>query len=316
MDGRKAPHLRELCLETSRSLREMSLTALAKRIPLFSSEVPSLQRLALCCDVPPVEFGPNLALPPSMFPGLSELELTKMGELDHSLCLRMLYGLPNLRILKVMDVKFGAAVVARRSQRVVLESLEELTLEDSNILMLEPLLRSLSTPNLRLLSCIKVESFQFFSSSMKKNLSNLRKLNLQCMQLSAAVEGSKSKWMWKLYSFMPELTSVHVDSASHGLTAPLMQCGGPRGSRIQRSENKRALLPALSEISASGFAGNEIVKLVEARRDQGVPVKAVCIDRSSVSSGVVSFKHWEVLRGLVDTLRWVDVDDDGLKLYY
>ncbi len=157
MDGRKAPHLRELCLETSRSLREMSLTALAKRIPLFSSEVPSLQRLALCCDVPPVEFGPKLALPPSMFPGLSELELTKMGELDHSLCLRMLYGLPNLRILKVMDVKFGAAVVARRSQRVVLESLEELTLEDSNILMLEPLLRSLSTPNLRLLSCIKVE---------------------------------------------------------------------------------------------------------------------------------------------------------------
>ncbi len=77
------------------------------------------------------------------------------------------------------------------------------------------------------------------------------------------------------------------------------------GSRIKRLWKT---LPALSEISVSGFAGDDIIELVKERRDQGVPVEVVRIDRRSIVSGAVALKHWEVLRGLVDTLSWFDAE--------
>ncbi len=60
-----------------------------------------------------------------------------------------------------------------------------------------------------------------------------------------------------------------------------------------------------------GFTGDDIIKLVKVRREQGVPLKSVRIDKGSVVSGAVSLKDWESLRSLVDTLSWFDTDTDS-----
>ncbi len=65
---------------------------------------------------------------------------------------------------------------------------------------------------------------------------------------------------------MPKVTSIHIDSASQA-SAPLIQ----DSVSLQRFVKKQVLLPALSEISVSGFTGDDIIELVKARREQAVP---------------------------------------------
>jgi len=239
---------------------------------------------------------------------LRELELAKMERLDHSLCFGILRGLPNLRVLKFIDIAFSyvdpfEAVVD--SQWLVLGVLEELTFEELGSSTFGPILEFLSAPKLQLLSCNRLEGFGTFVTILRRRnrFPNLRKANFQSIR--PASDGD-SKWMWYLYSGMPEVTSIHIDSASQAL-APLIQ--GSDG--LQGFANEPALLPVLSEISVSGFTGDVIIELVKAREDQGVPLKSVRIDRGSIVSGAVSLKDWEYLRNLVDTLRWFDTDTDS-----
>ncbi len=288
--NREAPLLKDFRLETSRSRREMSdLTSKIEKMPPFISAV---QRLTLCCGILPVEFGPHFPLPRSMLRGLRELELTKMERLDHSLCFGILRGLPNLRVLKFIDVTFSyvdpfEAVVD--SRWLVLGVLEELTFEELGSSTFGPILEFLSAPKLQLLSCNRLEVFGTFVTILQRRnrFPNLRKAKFQSISSRPAGDGD-SKWMWYLYSGMPEVTSIHIDSASQAL-APLIQ----GDDSLQGFANEPALLPALSEISVSGFTGDDIIKLVKVRREQGVPLKSVRIDRGSIVSGAVSLKDWE-----------------------
>ncbi len=111
---------------------------------------------------------------------------------------------------------------------------------------------------------------------------------------------------------MPEITSIHIDSASEFLKYPLIQ--GGNGLHWRGIVNERVLLPALLEISVSDFTGDEVIALVKARHKHGVPVKSVRIDGLSIALGIVTLKHWEVLRGLVDNLRWSNAGYDPVEL--
>ncbi len=61
-----------------------------------------------------------------------------------------------------------------------------------------------------------------------------------------------------------------------------------RPPEIQTSAAEQALLPALLKISVSGFAGDEIVKILKARYDKGLPLRDVRIGQAvdRVGSGV------------------------------
>ncbi len=91
---RDVPLLKDFRLKTSQSRQEMSRVPSGERTPPFSRATPSLQRLTLCCGILPVEFGPYSSLSHSIFPGLRQLELCKMGRLDRSLYFGILRGLP------------------------------------------------------------------------------------------------------------------------------------------------------------------------------------------------------------------------------
>ncbi len=303
---REAPLLEEFHLETTRICQEMSEKG---RTPPFSRAAPSLQRLTLCCGILPVDFGPYSSLPRSMFPNLRELELTKMESLDHSLCFGTLRGLPNLRVLKFVNVEFNFVnpfEAVLDSQRIVLGTLEELTFEGLSFFTFGPILESLTVPNLRLLSFRGLDGFDAFITILQNKalFSNVGKVNFQSIRPSTGCDG-ETKWVWKLYSIMPEITSIHIDSASEVLKGPLIQGSGA----LEGFVNERVLLPALSEISLSGFTGGDIIELVKARHDQGVPLKSIRIDRTSIALGAVTLNHWEVLRGLVDNLRWFDASE-------
>ncbi len=214
-----------------------------------------------------------------------------MGTLDQTLCLAILHGAPNLRVLKFIDIKFKVLNSDDEPTRgtdipsnVVLGALEELEIQKLSVRALRIILNFFSAPNLQLLSCKKENSIRFFKFMDKLRLktlfSNVRRLNLQ----SVCPPGAKPRsWMEEMYSIMPQITSIHFDSASLALARPLL---GPSVFGIKRpSENPPPkLLPALSEISVSGFTGIEIVKLVQARRDQGLPVEVVCVARGSIVS--------------------------------
>jgi len=115
-------------------------------------------------------------------------------------------------------------------------------------------------------------------------------------------------WMWKLFASIPRTTSIHFNAASEDFTAPLIRQHPSLGSLEITFGTAPVLLPGLSEISLSNFAGDDIVKLVKARRDAAVPIKVLRIERRSIASGAVSLQHWEALRSLVDTLRWFEMD--------
>ncbi len=228
----------------------------------------------------------------------------------------ILHGAPNLRVLKFIDVEFKTLESDDEPTRgidipsnVVLGALEELAIQELSVGALGIILSFLSAPNLQLLSCGKGNSIRSFIDNirLKTLFSNLRRLNFQSV---CPPDAKPQTWMKEMYSLMPQITSIHFDSASLPLARPLLGCSV---SGIKRPSKTPApkLLPALSEISVSGFSGNEIVKLVQARREQGLPVRVVCVDRGSIVSGMVSFEHWEILRGLVDTLRWFDTYGDS-----
>ncbi len=93
----------------------------------------------------------------SMFFHVFFHELTQMEWLDYSLCFETLRGLPNLRILKFIDVEFKYAdpftAVVDPQQRVVSRKLEELTLEETDTVTFGIILKFISALNLQLLSC-------------------------------------------------------------------------------------------------------------------------------------------------------------------
>ncbi len=76
---RKAPLLIEFRLETSETKADYII--LDERGLPFRNTAPSLQQLALCCDIFLIQLRPdsNTSLVRRMFPNLRELELAKMG---------------------------------------------------------------------------------------------------------------------------------------------------------------------------------------------------------------------------------------------
>ncbi len=328
-----APLLREFCTQvsTSTSSRDFDPRNLAtvtqKSLP-FESALPSLQRLSLCYGLLPVGLQFLQGLTPSFLPctlpGLEELELSNDIQLEHSLWLDILQALPLLPVLKFNSIKFKEGIpisgVADIPRNVVLEELGELTLQAIDQETLASILGFLSVPNLQLLSCIAVQGFDSVIGIIQdKNIFfNVRQLSFQSMKTNFHKE-----WLWKLYSSTPEVTSIHFDWVSQSFAMPLVwQCPKPPGSQILIPSNE-LLLPVLTELSVSLVADDrhrrtgacdKIVELVKARRDKGVPIKSVRIDKSSILFGIISPEEWEVLRGVVGTVRWFDKGDNVQKL--
>lgn len=327
-----APLLREFCTQvsTSTSSRDFDPRNLAtvtqKSLP-FESALPSLQRLSLCYGILPVGLQFLQGLTPSFLPctlpGLEELELSNDIQLEHSLWLDILQALPLLPVLKFNSIKFKEGIpisgVADIPRNVVLEELGELTLQAIDQETLASILGFLSVPNLQLLSCIAVQGFDSVIGIIQdKNIFfNVRQLSFQSMKTNF-----HNEWLWKLYSSTPEVTSIHFDWVSQSFAMPLVwQYPKPPDSQILIPSNE-LLLPVLTELSVSladdrhrrTGACDKIVELVKARRDKGVPIKSVRIDKSSILFGIISPEEWEALRGLVGTVRWFDKGDNVQKL--
>ncbi|KLO16610.1 hypothetical protein SCHPADRAFT_995032 [Schizopora paradoxa] len=285
-------------------------------IPIFDSPMPSLRKLTLSYEQFPLELLPDTKPTISiqdMFPSLTELELAQMDGLIFASLLKSLDGVPQLRALKINGFHY------RHSQRKLIEaaglvdlkSLEELTIQEIDDEALEFFLDLVSIPNLSSINFIGSQLPQSFVNAKPEhlNLSNIRKLSLISTRFE--VDGdevghrSQEQLASQLLAEMSGVTSIHCNHICQFFARALL-----RDPKLEPSSDSYPLLPKLTEISLSGFDGDEIIDIVKERQSVGIPLATLIIDERSILSGAVALRHWEDLQGQVEALRWFKTNVD------
>ncbi|KLO07701.1 hypothetical protein SCHPADRAFT_932254 [Schizopora paradoxa] len=283
----------------------------------LDSAIPSLRKMALArCRFPDSISSHSVQ---ELFPALAELEIAQMEGRSFASLLKLLDGLPQLRALTIIqtlctrDRKYREQFGGLYRRPVVLGSLEELTIKESNAPTLEHVFNLVSVPNVQSLSLIGTGLYNAFASAIKKFelLPNLRKLRLEGVWLEYDEphpfwdrNPPNYKAMERLFSAMPNLTSIHLDSKLRAYTALLDQ--------------PSSLLPDLTEISLSGWSGDLIGNIMGGRDRSGFTVETLRLDKGAIVSGAVTSGDWSYFEYLVETLCWFDcdteVDYDSFKL--
>ncbi|KLO07700.1 hypothetical protein SCHPADRAFT_636266 [Schizopora paradoxa] len=274
----------------------------------FDNAMPLLYKMALARCRFPDSISPNSIQ--AIFPTLVDLKMSQVDGRSFLSLPKLLDGLPQLRALTIIQTLCTREDTLQGLYRrpVVLGSLEELIVQESNGSTLEHIFNLISVPNVQSLALIKTGIYNAFPGAVENFslLPNIRNLNLDGVWFE-----NKDLWegmtpsFQKLFSAMPKLTSIHLDSTLQDLAALLFRPSG--------------LLPHLMEISLTGLSGDLIVNIVEGRQKLRLPVKTLHIDKGSILFGVVTSKHWEDVQRRVETLRWFDCgtkgDPESLKLF-
>ncbi|KLO07703.1 hypothetical protein SCHPADRAFT_636290 [Schizopora paradoxa] len=300
----------------------------SRNTPWLSSPMPLLEILILTCGrTRAMSTKPHRSIHP-LFPALRELEVNHLKGRQSLLNLQgLLDCLPQLRTLRLNRIKyFDENLLEQRPTRsVILEDLEELTVKEWDWLSLKCILKFLSLPNVQMISFIKTEiqDVDAYAEIAQESpcFANSRRLRLEGIWFTKWVfrlgfnpelETSLARrWQCtlKLLSSTPGLTSIHLDFETKFLAEPLIRpYFGILHIRVPRFTNN-PLLPKLTEMSFSGFSGDEIINIVSGRRELGVPLKALHIDKILILCDEVTFEHWEYLLGEVETLSWFENDE-------
>ncbi len=196
--------------------------------------------------------------------------------------LEILNGFPQLRFLKLTRIDIEpreddpshSTEGVDAYQQVVLRALEELTLEELELgtQTLGSILDFLSVPNLQLLSCKRVQEFvrsliiyrtsQFFRAyefyiwNFCRVIAPVIAMKIGCGNCSRPYQGPR-----------PSISTPHLKILQH-LSSDSIRVWDLRTLHLERHEY---CCQRCREISLSNFAGDDIVKLVKARRDAAVP---------------------------------------------
>ncbi|KLO07702.1 hypothetical protein SCHPADRAFT_1001457 [Schizopora paradoxa] len=293
--------------------------ALETKESCSDNPMPFLRKLTFSRDCVPAVLSFVSESHPSIqetFPVLRELEVHHLRGRMLSNFLKTLGGIPQLRILRLCHSRGNKEkpIQGISIPFVVLHALEELTITDSDRSTLTRLFNVISAPNVESLFIMRTGICDLFADVARRHslFVSVQKLTLKGVWLRSKL---RLQGIDSLFSAMPEVTTIHLDSAPGIVLKPLT------GSRLAAmdqdtdTENQllsnSLLLPKLTEISLSACDGNEIVSVVSGRRELGVPVKTLRINKSSILSGVVSYEHWETLHSQVEKLSWFEEDRDA-----